>query len=214
MFKIFIPIGVTIALISGCKNTSSHDNNLKANQIGSVIECHKTTLNEAILYLGDPVFIAVTGKGKQIAGFNLENRAFTDDYSNNVIQGTISFGQKITMIPKITKNVFLELDDDNVVTDVKFSGAAWVEKKNFFVKNEARIKLTQDEIFNKNEFTSEYIYNRYQKLISDNLNNNNRLSEKDSLFDNCEYKCQLYKNAQDLYGTLYKSQTDHSRLLP
>jgi hypothetical protein len=213
MLKLFIPIGVSLALISGCKNTSPQDNNLDAGSVASSIEKNKTTLSEARLYLGEPAFVMVTEDGKKIAGFNLVNKAFTEDFSNNIIKGTMSFGQKSTLIPKMTKNVFLELDDNNVVTNYKFAGAAWVEKKYFFIKNEARITLDLDEILNKNEFTAEYIYNKHLRLLAQNKNNK-ELNENSSTFVNCEYKCQLYKNANDLYGTLYKLPSDSSQNLP
>lgn len=212
MLKLFIPIGVALALISGCKNTSNQDNNLDAGRVAASIEKNKTTLSDAMLLLGEPAFISVTEDGRKIAGFNLVNKAFTEDFSDNVIKGTMSFGQKSTLIPKMTKNIFLELDDNNVVRNYKFSGAAWVEKKYFFIKNEARITLDLDEILNKNEFTAEYIYNKHQRLLARNKYDK-ELRENSSPFENCEYRCQLYKNANDLYGTLYKLQTD-SRVEP
>ena len=213
MFKLMIPIGVALALIAGCKNTSSQDNNLDAAHINSVLQRNVTTLSEATLLLGSPAFISVTEDGKKVAGFNLVNKAFTDDFSNNVIKGTISFGKKATLIPKVTKNVFLELDENNVVTDYKFAGTAWVEKQNFFVRNEANISLSQQEIFEKKDFTAEYIYGRYQQVLLQNTQDNYKmLSENDS--SDCEYKCQLYKNANDLYGTLYKLQSDNSKNIP
>jgi hypothetical protein len=213
MFKLMIPIGVTLALIAGCKNTSSQDNNIDAAHINTVLQRNVTTLSEAKLLLGTPAFISVTEDGKKIAGFNLVNKAFTEDFSNNLIKGTMSFGKKATLIPKITKNVFLELGENNVVTDYKFAGSAWVEKQNFFVKNEAKITLSQQEILEKQDFTAEYIYGRYQQVLLQNIQDNyNMLSESDS--SDCEYKCQLYKNAYDLYGTLYKLQSDNSKNIP
>ncbi|MBP5244556.1 MAG: hypothetical protein J6Z28_07560 [Succinivibrio sp.] len=213
MFKLMIPIGVSLALIAGCKNTSAQDNNIDAAHVNTVLQRNVTTLSEAKLLLGSPAFISVTEDGKKIAGFNLVNKAFTEDFSNNLIKGTMSFGKKATLIPKITKNVFLELDENNVVTDYKFAGTAWVEKQNFFVKNEAKITLSQQEIFEKQDFTAEYIYGRYQQILLQNIQDNyNMLSETDSA--DCEYKCQLYKNANDLYGTLYKVQTDNSKNIP
>ena len=143
MFKLMIPIGVALALIAGCKNTSSQDNNIDAAHINSVLQRNITTLSDATLLLGTPAFISVTEDGKKIAGFNLVNKAFTDDFSNNLIKGTMSFGRKASLIPKVTKNVFLELDENNVVTDYKFAGTAWIEKQNFFVRNEANITLSQ-----------------------------------------------------------------------
>lgn len=213
MFKLMIPIGVSLALIAGCKNTAAQDNNIDAAHINTVLQRNITTLSEAKLLLGSPAFISVTEDGKKIAGFNLVNKAFTEDFSNNVIKGTMSFGKKATLIPKVTKNVFLELDENNVVKDYKFAGTAWVEKQNFFVKNEAKITLSQQEIFEKQDFTADYIYGRYQQILLQNLQDNySMLIETDSA--DCEYKCQLYKNAQDLYGTLYKLQSDNTRNIP
>jgi hypothetical protein len=213
MFKLMIPIGVALALIAGCKNTSSQDNNIDAAHINSVLQRNITTLSDATLLLGTPAFISVTEDGKKIAGFNLVNKAFTDDFSNNLIKGTMSFGRKASLIPKVTKNVFLELDENNVVTDYKFAGTAWIEKQNFFVRNEANISLSQQEIFEKQDFTAEYIYGRYQQILLQNIQDNYKmLSENDS--SDCEYKCQLYKNAHDLYGTLYKLQSDKSDTFP
>ena len=129
MLKLFIPIGVALALLSGCKNTASQDNNLDAGRVASSIRKNRTTLSEAMLKIGEPVFISQTKEGKIIAGFNLENKAFTEDYTNNIINGTMTFGEKSTLIPKITKNIFLELDENNVITGFKLAGAAWVESK-------------------------------------------------------------------------------------
>lgn len=203
MLKLFIPIGVALALLSGCKNTASQDNNLDAGRVASSIRKKRTTLSEAMLKIGEPVFISETKDGKRIAGFNLGNKAFTEDYSNNIINGTMSFGEKSTLIPKITKNIFLELDENNVITGFKLTGSAWVERKYFFIRNEARIPLDLDEILNKKEFTADYIYTKHQKLLAQNKYNS-RKEENSSTYKDCEYKCQLFKNANDLYGTLYE----------
>lgn len=213
MLKLCIPIGVALALLSGCKNTTSQDNNLDAGRVASSIRKNRTTLSEAMLKIGEPVFISQTKDGKIIAGFNLENKAFTEDYSNNIIKGTMSFGEKSTLIPKITKNIFLELDENNVVTGFKLAGAAWVERKYFFIRNEARIPLDLDEILNKKEFTADYIYTKHQKLLAQNKYNS-RKEENSITYKDCEYKCQLFKNANDLYGTLYEIPASSIQELP
>ncbi len=210
MFNLIIPIGITLAMVSGCKkqnNDNAYINDLRL--LDETIVINQTTLQEAELYLGDPTFISEDKSGKKIVGFNLMNKAFTDEYAKNIVKGTISFGSKATAIPKVTKNIILELNENDIVENYKFTGEAWVETRSLLVHNEAKIELSKQEILDKKTFNSEYIYERYKLHQQASLYKSYKKLSHTAKFINNDYCDTPDTNnnySQNLYGTYTSNQ--------
>lgn len=193
--------------VHGCASVYSNTRNGKFISMTAVqenIKINKTTYTDVRKLLGTPFFITTIAKKNKLLAYIYVSSAWKNT-RDNFCRAIISAGLASQDLPVVLKDVYVVLNEDNTVKDLKINGYSFILRKRFLIWVEAFRKLNKKELYSTIDYEVNDCYQHYfedlaalyEKPISEVPEDE---KEKEFAYQPIQKLC--YDGAVEFYGLL------------
>ena len=190
-------------LLTGCASVQRSTEGFNATDVDPFVKVNETKLAEVRALLGTPTTTARTvSDNALVIGYSLSGEGGAGAFARNFGKGMLTFGFGATSFQFTVKNVVFKFDADNIVTDYRKSGVAYLQKHRVLFWNECERRLTDGEVNSTVNYSPEEICQSYAQDVARKEGIAVDDVDTGKEFEFCNLLCQNLRALTEAFGEL------------